>query len=243
MSDESPLRLGIVAESPQDARTLSRLADRVLLDEHDWLDGVLEHVRRWQGRSEAEEYFDIHHTSRTLRARGIKVHGHFSGEPGAPDARQFRGLLVLFKAQSPQVSALVIGRDLDSEPDRARGLRQALGAVTTPFKVVGALADPEIETWFCAGFVPEDDTERQRLVDQLKELGFRPDQSPERLSAGRDHHKTNAKRVLAVLVDGDGARRAACLETNLQTLETNGQNCGLADYIRDVRAEIASLLG
>src|SRR5262249_26221444 len=66
-----------------------------------------------------------------------------------------------------------------------------------PFAVVAALAQPEIEAWCVAIWVPENDREQAACDGERRRLGFDPTLHPHDLSSGSG--PKDAKSVLACL--------------------------------------------
>lgn len=233
------LRLGLAAESAQDARTISDLADRVLCHAVDWLEAEhLPHIRRWMGPNNTP-FLDLHAVTRQAKAAfGMRAYGHFKNAPGAPDATLFRSVFLTFAHEHHPPSVVVAARDQDRQPERQEGFRQAVEANDWPFRAILAWAHPEIEAWYLVGFVPQTDREHRLLAELRQTLGFDVHRAPERLAA---QGRRDPKPILAELTDGDLERKTACL-ADLDHLETHGSGCGVSQFCQAVRAQIAPLL-
>jgi hypothetical protein len=79
----------MVAEGPTDPETIATLADRVACAEHDWLDGILDRMRRYVGAVPGEALLRWAHIDKICNARGVPpVHGRYS--PGQRWATRVR---------------------------------------------------------------------------------------------------------------------------------------------------------
>jgi hypothetical protein len=231
--------LVVVCEAEADRRTATALADRVLCEEIDWIEvESLDGLRTWRGLEEGSTHLAWKSLkARTLGAgfRGHFLHGHFLGEPGAPDALAARK--ALFLAAQTRPAAVVLVRDSDGQHERLRGLEQARG-LPWEFPVLIAFAHPERESWVLAGFEPCSAAEASVLERLKRDLGFDPRMEADRLRAG----DRDAKRVLAALTGGDFDRESACwAECGLDLLRQRGGMTGLTSYLEEVRRLLAPL--
>jgi hypothetical protein len=237
------VRLGIAAESRGDAALVTALGDRLLQHRVEWArDQELEHIRSWVG-TEGQPWFDVHGAFARARERRLPIYGSFGGEPGALDAQMHRAILLLFAEEDEVPAAVVVARDTDGEEDRRRGFEQAKTERNWPFQVIGALADPEIEAWSLAVWQPETEVEHTALATERQTLGFDPTQSPERLSAGRSHHKSNAKRVLGALTASGRPLRDRWAEVALDQVLAHPSSCGLSAFAQEFTAWVGPHLG
>jgi hypothetical protein len=91
----------VVHEASADFTTATELADRVLLAEIPWIDEllheppcpVLDAQRQWISEDPPGEPLKWTSIANRARELGIRVHGHFNGEPGLPDAQAARRAL------------------------------------------------------------------------------------------------------------------------------------------------------
>ena len=207
MDEPRPLAVAIVCEARKDRDTASGLADRVLCDH---LAGVtasrLDHVRTWRGLHPNELHLEWRHVRRFAAERDIRAHGHFSGEPGAPDAHAARKALLLLHGSSDRPDAVVLVRDSDGQEERRNGLEQARNSYHWSFTIVIRVAHPKRECWVLAGFEPENEPERRKLTELRSELRFDPRTHAHKLTARGSDARTNAKRVLERLTNGDAHR-------------------------------------
>ncbi len=237
------LSLAVVCEGPADQRTGCGLADRVFLAKVDWLEeALLEHCRQWRGSNLVEPFLPWKHVPPKARARNIRAHGHFEGQPGAPDAHNARLALLLLYAVEDRPDRIVLLRDDDRQTQRRRGLEQARKSCNIGIPVAIGLAHVNRECWVLAGFEPQDGDERRCLKELRAELGFDPREHAEGLTAKHQWDKQNAKRVLDVLTAGSPDREARCWrETDLEVLATRGPHTGLADYLAEVQQRLLPL--
>lgn len=238
----------MVCEAVADRKTAAELADRILCADVAWIEPEdLDLYRRWQGLEEGAGHLEWHHVPELARRSGIRAHGHFEGRPGSPDAHAARLALLLFATLREPPDAVVLVRDTDGEEERRAGLEQARQSPRAggewPFPVVLGLAHPKRECWVIAGFEPQDEAEAQSLAALRSHLGNDPRLHAVALKAKSPGALRSAKRVLAVLTDGDPAREAACwVDCDLDLLRQRGQPTGLTAYLEEVKALLVPLL-
>jgi hypothetical protein len=235
--------LAVVCEADTDRRTATGLADRVLCREVDWIEPEnLNGHRKWQGLVEGSSHLEWHQIKGHAHARGLKAHGHFTGEPGAPDAFAARLALLLLATTGQRPAAAVLVRDTDGQQERKLGLEQARRDRDWPFPVVIGSADPKRESWVLAGFEPRTSDEEASLAQLRQELGFDPRFRAEALSAKAPGALRDAKRVLSLLARGDYDREQSCwVDCRLEDLVERGRLNGLADYLEEVRTKLVPL--
>jgi hypothetical protein len=243
----------IVAEASADREAAHALARRVLCEEHAWLDGLLgdgppepdgrpTDVCPWQGVGPTEPLLKWTDVGEEARRRGVRAHGHFGGEPGAPDAQAARKALLIAAELTPRPAAVVLSRDLDDQPERARGFEQARQVSAWPFAVVVALANPMRECWVLAGFAPENEAEEAALAELRQQLGHDPRERAHELAAKDKAAARSPKRVLKALIQGREGRELRCLlGAELETLRARGEGSGLKDYLDEVRGHLGPI--
>lgn len=167
-------------------------------------------------------------------------YGHFDDSKKThPDAAMWRRAFMTLKVEHPNLGLVIAVRD-DDRQGREQGLDQAIeDPRRPPFKVVKALAFPEVEVWFIAGFEPDGKAEQARLKAQQKLIGFDPRFEGDRLGAKGDR---DPKKVLAALVGGDADRTLRCLEIAIDVLKDRGRRTGLTDYLEALE-ELATKRG
>jgi hypothetical protein len=245
---EPAYEFGIVCEGPADEFAACTLADRVLLERIDWLRSapeLLDSFRKWRGLEPNEKFLKWSSVKdRTAKAR-ITAFGSFGGEPRAPDALTARKALLLFAGMDERPTAVLLIRDSDGDPDRVdgEGLKQARDPMTWPFKVIIGVAHPKREAWVLAGFQPQSPEESKRLQTLRERLSVDPILKSHTLDAREHGAKTDIKRALKELTEGDDDRERQCLtETELAVLEQRGEDNGLTAYLSEVRERLVPVL-
>lgn len=243
MSQTGAYVLAIVCEADADRRTATGLADRMLREEVDWIEPeILDGYRTWQGLAEGSSHLEWHQVKGYARARGVKPHGSFNGEPGAPDAFAARKALLLLAINPHPPDAVVLVRDSDGQQERRRGLEQARNYRNWPFPVLIGLADPKRECWVLAGFESRSEAENASLAQLRQELGFDPRLRSEELSAKTPGAPRDAKRIVRLLVGDTYDREQSCwVDCRLEDLIERGRLNGLADYLEEIRTRLVSL--
>jgi hypothetical protein len=233
----------VVAEARADFRTAADLADRVLCRDVDWIsEEVLDDFRSWRGLDDSSPFLSWRQAAEVARAERIRVHGHFGEEPGEPDAQAARRALRLLELRGGQLDGSFLIRDDDRQVERRKGLEQARKQSTLSCPIVIGLAHLKRECWVLGGFDPTTDAEQERLSSIADELGFDPRQEPHRLTAKEDKEVRSAKRVLRRLTADNPEREADCwLKAPLATLQSRGQQTGLAEYLEEVKVRIVPL--
>jgi hypothetical protein len=239
------IRIFIIFEAHVDFTIASELADRVLVEQIDWLENDhLDAQREWVGEMEGTQlaWRSIADQAKKL---GIRVHGYFNGEPGQPDASAARrAIAYLLRLRElnhiEQIDAIVLIRDADHQPQRRQGLEQARSACLIPGQIIIGLADPEREAWVISGFDPADENENQQLVIERRILGFDPRDNSQQLTAGSDNQANRSpKRVLQALTNDNPDRERQCWQsTALDTLRQRGRGNGLAAYLNEIKARL-----
>jgi hypothetical protein len=234
----------VACEGFADRATGTEIADRVLQSVIEWLQGIaLDDIREWRGLVPGEPFLAWKRLPTLARERGIRAHGLFGGEPGVADAVATRRALLLIEHSAGAHDAVVLLRDLDNDPDRRRGLAQALAERPWPVPVLMGIASAKREAWVLNGFDARNAAETARLEEMRQELGFDPVSHAERLDAAEHGAKRDAKRVLAVLCDGDAERERSCWQdTDLNVLADRGLGSGLAKYVRDIREKLVPVV-
>lgn len=244
---EPAYEFGVVCEARADQLTACGIADRVLAEEVEWLDPeVRDTVYRWSGvNAQPEERFVRWQKVREeLARRGIKsLFGLFGGQSGRPDAFIARQALLLFASLERPPDTVLLIRDSDGDLTRREGMEQARSTRSWPFEVVIGLAHPKREAWVLAGFDPGNADEEKRLQELRERLSVDPVHKSHTLDAREHGAKTDLKRALHELIQGDGDRERQCLEeTPLDVLEQRGQDNGLAAFVAEVRERLVPIL-
>lgn len=213
--------IGLVGEDETHFWVATRLIDDALVAGVDWIEGVVESCRSWQGRHGDERWYKYSSSDAydlrpiTIDGVTIKLQGRIGGEPLKPEAGMWRKVLLRFVHTDPRPDIVVVVRDLDGRDERRAGIDQVRNGLPWPFVIVAATPQPEIEAWIVAGFVPRDREERARLDAASRELSFDPTIASHRLTSHPNDAATDAKRVLARLCGGDREREQQCLDREL----------------------------
>ncbi len=234
----------VVHEADADFQTATQLADRVLTESIAWLDkDQLASQRTWVAEADPGRRFTWKGIKRLAQDAGIRVHGHFDGEPGLADAAAARRAIHYLRVTLPQLIALVLIRDQDDQPERLRGLEQARQEQHSGLPIVIGMAIVNRECWVLSGFDPENSSEASGVEAVRQLLGFNPQTHSHRLSSS-DKSPGSSKRVLRELSrdDHDRERRCWCT-TALTVLTERGRENGLAAYLGEVRDRLAPLIG
>jgi hypothetical protein len=238
-----PLSLVVVCEAPADGQTGCDLADRVFCDKVSWIEEeMLPHLREWRGLAPQDPCLLWRNVPDLAKARRVRAHGHFDGEPGALQAAVARKALLLVFTISPCPDGIVLLRDDDGRPEVRRGFDQARTAARLPLPVVIGVASTKRECWVLAGFEPQNQHEEAALEKLRQELGFDPRDKAELLTAKHDADQRSAKRVLNALTEGDWQREAGCWrKTDLGVLAARGKHSGLTHYLDEVHKHLVPL--
>lgn len=137
MTSSGAYVLAVVCEADADRRISTALADRVLVQEVEWIEREsIDHYRHWQGL-EGRSFLGWTEAARLAKQKGFRVHGHFDGLPAAPDAAAARKALLLLMDEPGFPDAVLLIRDSDGDLRRRQGLEQArAGEGQWPFPII-----------------------------------------------------------------------------------------------------------
>ena len=243
------LVIAVACEADADFRAANVLIDRLLRDQHPWIEEHLDSQRSFVAAIANHPWTRLQNAHELARERGLRPRkGHFNGQPGEPDALLARSVILLLSSIRPRPHALVIVRDVDDHPRRVTGWQQAQREYHGTPPLIAGLAVIKRENWILAGFHPSNDTEEGRLKEETAKLGFDPTRSPHEADAHEESAKRSPKRILAQLIALDGEAKAereirCLLESNLETLGERGANVGLSQFLSDLRDQLCPLLG
>lgn len=245
-ASEPAYEFGVVCEARADQLTACGLSDRVLMEGVSWLDReTLDAQRQWRGLGSTDSYLKWASVRSEAERLGLRAStwGQFGGKPGEPDAFIARKALLLFASQSRRPDAVLLVRDSDGDLRRRVGLDQARTDKPWPFKVLIGVAHPKREAWVLAGFQPRNPEEAERLRTLQGRLSFDPILKSHMLDAREHGAKTDIKRALDELIEGEGERERQCLnETALTVLEERGGSNGLAAFLEEVRQRLVPIV-
>lgn len=241
----------MVVESEADFRIASELANRILVEQIEWIEPYLPELLQWRGLLAHTSFTcwkDIKAVYNEMAAQGIHLPSVRGKHQGADFAASRKILIMiehLLKDKKRGIQALVLMRDLDNQPERRRGIEQARQEATSVTVVIGT-ADGKREAWVLNGFVCQDEAEETLLSQLVKQLAFNPLLEPHRLRAAtfdEPDRIRNAKIVLEILTQGSYEREAQCWQkTDLALLRQRGVNTSLAAYVEEVEERLAPLL-
>lgn len=250
----------VIVESGADARTATKLAERVLLEKIDWLEeDNLQYSFRWCGLQEGTEYScwkDIGRILESLESSGLKLpryRGHYSkGVPLKADgAASIKVLnLVRFLQRTRQIKAVFLIRDLDNQLERREGLEQARSQhiqLQPKLEIIIGTANPKREAWVLNGFIPSNQQEEKILEAIRTQLSFDPCIESHRLRSTSQEEPDrirNPKVVVEQLTGNDMERERLCWEaTSLEILRERGVYTGLQDYIYEIEQYLMLIIG
>ena len=246
----------VIAEDFADFQTATHLAERVLLEKIDWLErDYLPSQFSWSGLEENTEYSrwqDIRQIIEQFKQRGLSVprylgfakDGPFKAD-GAAASTVLNLIRVLQRKKQREIKAVVLIRDMDTQPERKEGLRQAREE-QADLRIVIGMADPKREAWVLNGFEPLNAEEKRLLRETTEQLKFHPCKESHRLrttAKTEPERQRNAKFILEQLTGGDDSRESKCWEkTSLDILLARGEQTGLSEYLKEVERELIPLL-
>lgn len=254
------MRIVVVCEGPTDPPLVRDLADRVLREEVDWLHGFerLDEIRRYEGLDgQDSEYLPWREVKSRFARTGISPRRWFGNRALNRDYLATRKVLLLIAHHHASlddgdgVAGVLIVRDTDGQPERRQSIENARAmflqdadapAERHPWRnhVAIGMPEPKNEAWVLAGFEPGDG-ESAAFKAACKELGFAPNEYPERLHASEHGAKRSAKDVLDRLCPDHERRRRCWCETPLDDLRKRGARCGLKQFLKEVRERLVPL--
>jgi hypothetical protein len=250
----------VIVESSADARTATKLADRVLVEKIDWLEPeILQHLFQWSGLEAGTENSCwkninqiIDNFQQSLGFRPPRYLGHRKdGALKADGAAAIKIInLVRFIQKTRQIKAVLLIRDLDNQPQRREGIEQARSEQIErqpKLEIIMGTADRMREAWVLNGFIPSNQQEKQILQEITTELTFNPCEESHRLrsnSLTEPDRLRNPKVVVEKLTGGKMEREKQCWEeTSLEYLRKNGVHTGLTAYIDEIEERLIPIIG
>lgn len=210
---ESAHRFVAIAEDITNARAASALVDRTISErcEVDWLRELWDDqpsARAWTPiDGDGGHSFDRGRYSKLTQlpklvpqVRALRVAG---GGKAVEVAKAIAA--TEWTDTCERADAVVIAYDADDEDDEARirdefeRRRAQFEQAHTSCKLLLALARPEAEAWSLAA-IAQEDVDHARLADFVREFGFDPRWSPERLRSTASNSPRDTKSVLARLI-------------------------------------------
>lgn len=250
------LEFVVVGEAAADARIVCDLADRVVAEEGpDWirdqerdyfLRELLPGLRRWSGLDPGQGYSTWREVRRFSKNYPQLTFLRRSTTPARmPDYAPARKAILLagILRQGHFPDALMLIRDLDSQPERRSGMMKARDEEASTVVIV-ATPNPKREAWVLNGFVCQTPREEERLETIRDEINFDPCREAHRLRYASQGSQAarDPKRILARLTADSPDREAQCwMETPLTILRERGEETILKDFLDQVRSALLRL--
>ncbi len=240
------MRLLLIVEDRAHALAAQVLADRVLIEcGPDWIrPETIDGLRQWSGLAPDTELTRWTELDAVSKPHRLRIHGRSAG-PDHVAARKVLELAQRMDDADAPITALLLLRDLDNQPERRDGIQAAVqesdGA--RPFAVIIGTANPEAEAWLLNGFVPQDSRETALLTQLRHEFSLDPVREPHKLRGdrrrpGKDGQR-DIKAILTRLTGDDRAREERCLtETPLSLLADRGTASGLRAFLFDLNTHL-----
>ena len=247
----------VIVESSADARTATKLADRILVQKIDLLaPEILQHHFQWSGLEAGTEnscWKNIDEITKRLSDKfkfpTIRSNGKFKSD-GQSANKIMKLISSLQYKQKRDIKAVIFMRDLDNQPQRREHIEQArLEQIDPQPKLAIIIGTPDRmrEAWVLNGFIPSNQQEKQILQEITTELTFNPCEESHRLrsnSLTEPDRLRNPKVVVEKLTGGKMEREQQCWEeTSLEYLRKNGVHTGLTAYINEIEERLIPILG
>ena len=246
----------VIVESSADARTATKLADRLFVDKIDWLEHeTLQHHFQWSGLEAGTEnscWKNIDDIAKRLSDKfkfpTIRSNGKFKTD-GQSAYKIMKLISFLQYKQKRDIKAVIFMRDLDNQPQRREHIEQArLEQIDTQPKLAIIIGTPDKmrEAWVLNGFIPSNQDEKQILKEITTQLTFNPCEESHRLrnSLTEPDRLRNPKVVLEKLTGGRMEREQQCWEeTPLEYLREKGDHTGLTAYIEEIEERLIPIIG
>jgi len=246
----------VIVESSADARTATKLADRLLGDKFDWLEPeTLQDHFQWSGLEAARGNYcwknidDItKRFSDKFKFSSTRSNGKFKRD--GQSANKIMTLISFLQhKQKRDIKAVIFMRDLDNQPQRREHIEQArLEQIDRQPKlaIIIGTADRMREAWVLNGFIPSNQQEKQILQEITTQLTFNPCEESHRLrsnSLTEPDRLRNPKVVVQKLTGGRMQREQQCWEeTDLEHLRKNGVHTGLTAYIDEIEERLIPII-
>ena len=250
----------VIVESSADARTATKLAERIIVENVDWLEpDNLQHFFRWSGLEEPaghscwKDIRDIIERAKILGLRIPKFLGHNQTRQLKADGAATKKIITLVEflchKKSRQVGAVLLIRDIDNQPARVEGIKQVRSEPNgqqPKFEIIIGIANRMREAWVLNGFIPSNSKENQCLEEIKTKLKFDPCKEAHKLRSNlweEPDRARNPKVVLNKLTGGDSVREQQCWEeTSLKILRSKGTDTGLTAYLHEVEHRLVPII-
>ncbi|NJL83725.1 MAG: hypothetical protein HC890_13760 [Chloroflexaceae bacterium] len=251
----------VIVESSADARTATKLAERVLVEKVDWLEtNLLEHLFQWRGLEEITAHScwrDISDIIERAKESGLpipKFLGHKKTgtlkADGAVAMKILNLIQIIHIKKNRPIKAVLFIRDLDHQPERRQGIEQARseqGDRQSNLEIIIGTANRMREAWVLNGFIPANPEEDKILQEIKAQLTFDPCEKAHRLrssSWNEPERIRNPKVVVELLTQNTGMlRECQCWEeTSLEHLRERGVYTGLTDYLNEIEQRLVPVI-
>jgi hypothetical protein len=249
----------VIVESSADARTATKLAERILVEKIDWLEPeMLQHLVQWSGLEAGTEnsyWKNISHIIEREKESGFQPprflrrdkQGQKTLQPDGANTIKILNL-VSYLQKTRQIKAVLLIRDLDNQPQRREGIEQARSEHINrqhKLEIIIGTADRMREAWVLNGFIPSNQEEERILQEITTQLTFNPCEESHRLrnSLTKADRIRNPKVVVEKLTGGRMEREQQCWEeTSLEYLRQKGVHTGLTAYIKEIEARLIPII-
>jgi hypothetical protein len=247
----------VIVESSADARTATKLADRLLVDKVDWLEHeMLQDLFQWSGLEAGTEnscWKNIDDITKRLSEKfkfpTIRSNGKFKTD-GQSAYKIMKLISFLQYKQKRDIKAVIFMRDLDNQPQRREHIEQARSEqIDRQPKLAIIIGTPDRmrEAWVLNGFIPSNQDEKQILQEITTQLTFNPCEESHRLRSKlltEPDRLRNPKVVVEKLTGGRMEREQQCWEeTSLEYLREKGEHTGLTAYIKEIEERLIPIIG
>jgi len=246
----------VIVESSADARTATKLADRLFVEKVEWLEHeTLQHHFQWSGLEAGTDnscWKNIDDITKRLSDKfkfpTIRSNGKFKTD-GQSANKIMKLISFLQYKQKRDIKAVIFMRDLDNQPERREHIEQArLEHIDRQPKLAIIIGTPDRmrEAWVLNGFIPSTQDEKQILKEITTQLTFNPCEESHRLrnSLTEPDRLRNPKVVVEKLTGGRMEREQQCWEeTDLEHLRKNGVHTGLTAYIDEIEERLIPIIG
>ena len=217
----------VIVESSADARTATKLAERVLVEKIDWLDAeMLQHHFQWSGLEAGTDnscWKNINYIIEREKESGFQPQRFLRRDKKGQKTLQPDGAntikilnLVSHLQKTRQIKAVLLIRDLDNQPQRRQGIEQARSEHINrqpKLEIIIGTADRMREAWVLNGFIPSNREEEQILQEITTQLTFNPCNESHKLRSNswqEPDRIRNPKVVVEKLTGGKMEREQQC---------------------------------
>jgi hypothetical protein len=247
----------VIVESSADARTATKLAERLFVDKIDWLEHeTLQYHFQWSGLEAGTEnscWKNIDDITKRLSDKfkfpTIRSNGKFKSD-GQSAHKIMKLISFLQYKQKRDIKAVIFMRDLDHQSERREHIEQARSEQSDrqpKLAIIIGTPDRMREAWVLNGFIPSNQDEKQILKEITTQLTFNPCEESHKLrsnSLTEPDRIRNPKVVVEKLTGGRMEREKQCWEeTPLEYLREKGVDTGLTAYIKEIEERLIPIIG